>query len=64
MSAVILGLAADGDAETIVEDVECVDTSFPGFAPLLRSLGADIVAEEIQPGVAAERPGTHGSEIK
>jgi 3-phosphoshikimate 1-carboxyvinyltransferase len=46
MSAVLLGLVADG--ETVVEDVECVDTSFPGFASLLRGLGADIVEEEIQ----------------
>lgn len=44
MSATVLGLVAEG--ETIVEDVGCVDTSFPGFAGLLRSLGADIVEEE------------------
>lgn len=41
MSAAILGLCAEG--ETVVEDVECVETSFPGFAALLRALGADIV---------------------
>lgn len=44
MSATVLGLVAEG--ETVVEDVGCVETSFPGFAGLLRSLGADIVEEE------------------
>jgi 3-phosphoshikimate 1-carboxyvinyltransferase len=46
MTAAVLGLIADG--ETIVDDVGCVETSFPGFASLLRSLGADIVEEESQ----------------
>lgn len=45
MSAVILGLVAEG--ETWVDDVECVDTSFPGFAGLLRSLGADVREEMV-----------------
>lgn len=40
MTACVLGLVAEG--ETVVDDVGCVDTSFPGFAALLRSLGADI----------------------
>jgi 3-phosphoshikimate 1-carboxyvinyltransferase len=40
MMGAILGLAADG--ETTVDDVACVDTSFPGFASLLAELGADI----------------------
>lgn len=44
MSAAVLALAAEG--ETTVEDVECVDTSFPGFAELLRGLGADIEVME------------------
>ncbi len=44
MAAAVLGLAAEG--ETTVEDVECVDTSFPGFAELLRGLGADIEVME------------------
>jgi len=52
MSAVILGLIAEG--ETLVDDVECVDTSFPGFAALLRSLGADVREEFIGPA----SPGT------
>ena len=43
MSAALLGLVADG--ETIVDDVDCVETSFPGFASLFRSLGADIQEE-------------------
>lgn len=45
MSSALMGLVADG--ETIVDDVECVDTSFPGFAGLLRSLGADIEEKEV-----------------
>lgn len=44
MSAAVLGLAAEG--ETTVEDVGCVDTSFPGFAELMRGLGADIEVME------------------
>ncbi|GMV35880.1 MAG: 3-phosphoshikimate 1-carboxyvinyltransferase [Fimbriimonadales bacterium] len=40
MSLAVAGLAAEG--ETVVEDVECVDTSFPGFVEMMRSLGADI----------------------
>jgi 3-phosphoshikimate 1-carboxyvinyltransferase len=45
MTAAVLGLVAEG--ETIVEDVGCVDTSFPGFAARLRGLGADIVEEHV-----------------
>jgi 3-phosphoshikimate 1-carboxyvinyltransferase len=45
MSAVLLGLVADG--ETWVDDVDCVDTSFPGFASMLGSLGANIVEETV-----------------
>ena len=44
MSAAILALGADG--ESTIDDVECVDTSFPGFVTLLRSLGADVDEEE------------------
>ncbi len=40
MSLAIAGMIADG--ETLVTDVECVDTSFPGFVQLMRALGADI----------------------
>lgn len=40
MAAAVLALAAEG--ETVVDDVACVDTSFPEFAALLRALGADI----------------------
>jgi 3-phosphoshikimate 1-carboxyvinyltransferase len=45
MMAAVLGLAADG--ETTVDDVECVDTSFPGFATLLTALGGEIRIEEM-----------------
>lgn len=44
MMGAVLGLAAEG--ETIVHDVGCVDTSFPAFAELLASLGADIRVED------------------
>lgn len=43
MTAAILGMVSDG--ETVVEDVECVDTSFPGFVELFRGLGASIEVE-------------------
>lgn len=45
MASVCLGLRAQG--ETVVRDVACVETSFPGFAAVLRSLGADIAEEEV-----------------
>jgi 3-phosphoshikimate 1-carboxyvinyltransferase len=45
MSAVVLGLIADG--ETIVNDVGCVETSFPGFAQTMRALGANVIEEEV-----------------
>jgi 3-phosphoshikimate 1-carboxyvinyltransferase len=40
MSAAVLGLVADG--ETVIEDVDCIGTSFPRFAGTLRALGAEI----------------------
>ncbi len=40
MAAAVLGLAAGG--ETLIDDVACVDTSFPGFAAILRGLGATL----------------------
>jgi len=43
MSAALLGLVAEG--ETRIDGAEAVDTSFPGFVQLLRSLGADITEE-------------------
>jgi 3-phosphoshikimate 1-carboxyvinyltransferase len=43
MAAAVLALAAEG--ETVIDDVGCVDTSFPSFAGLLRGLGADIEVE-------------------
>jgi 3-phosphoshikimate 1-carboxyvinyltransferase len=45
MAGAVLALAADG--ESTIDDVECVDTSFPGFLETLRRLGAD--AEEVGP---------------
>ena len=40
MTAAVLGLVAD--AETIIDDVDCLAVSFPRFAGTLRALGADI----------------------
>ncbi len=40
MTAAVLGLVADG--ETIIEDVDCIATSFPRFAGTLRALGAEV----------------------
>ncbi len=40
MAAVLLGLVADG--ETTIDGAEAVDTSFPGFVDLMRSLGAEL----------------------
>ena len=40
MSAAVLGLVADG--ETVIDDVDCVATSFPRFAETLRALGAEV----------------------
>jgi len=37
MSLIVAGMIAEG--ETRVEDVECIDTSFPGFFELLKKLG-------------------------
>jgi 3-phosphoshikimate 1-carboxyvinyltransferase len=44
MASAVLALSAKG--ESVIDDVECVDTSFPGFAALLRELGADIEVDE------------------
>ena len=43
MSAAVAGLVAEG--ETVIEDTECIGTSFPGFVALMTSLGADCVEE-------------------
>jgi 3-phosphoshikimate 1-carboxyvinyltransferase len=45
MTSVVLGLVSEG--ETIVDDVACVETSFPGFVARLRALGADVIEEEV-----------------
>lgn len=45
MTAALLGMIAEG--ETIVNDTDCVGTSFPSFVPLFRQLGADIVEEVV-----------------
>jgi 3-phosphoshikimate 1-carboxyvinyltransferase len=40
MSAALLALRADGPSR--VRDVDCVATSFPGFAKMLTDLGAKV----------------------
>jgi len=45
MSAALLGMLAEGDS--VIDGAEAVDTSFPGFVALLRSLGADITEETL-----------------
>lgn len=45
MSLTVAGLVADG--ETVVEDARCAGDSFPGFAALLVSLGANLTAEDV-----------------
>jgi 3-phosphoshikimate 1-carboxyvinyltransferase len=40
MSAAVLGLVADG--ETVIDDVDCIATSFPRFVGTLRGLGASV----------------------
>jgi 3-phosphoshikimate 1-carboxyvinyltransferase len=45
MSLAIAGLSAEG--ETTVEDVACVETSFPGFIRLLRAVAPTSGIEEI-----------------
>ncbi|MFW2389314.1 MAG: 3-phosphoshikimate 1-carboxyvinyltransferase, partial [Polyangiales bacterium] len=45
MSAALLGLMAEG--ESVIDGAEAVDTSFPGFVALMRSLGADITEETL-----------------
>jgi 3-phosphoshikimate 1-carboxyvinyltransferase len=44
MTGALLGMIAEG--ETVVNDTDCVGTSFPTFVSLFRSLGADIIEEE------------------
>ncbi len=44
MSLAIAGTVADG--EVVVRDVDAVETSFPGFAACMASIGADILVEE------------------
>jgi len=45
MSACVAGLVAEG--ETVIEDTECIGTSFPGFVELMQELGAECVEEQV-----------------
>ncbi len=44
MALIVAGLAADG--KTLVEDTECIATSFPGFLPALNGLAGGACAVE------------------
>jgi 3-phosphoshikimate 1-carboxyvinyltransferase len=44
MTSAVLALAATG--ESVIDDVECVDTSFPAFASIIAALGGDLRVEE------------------
>jgi 3-phosphoshikimate 1-carboxyvinyltransferase len=43
MAASLLGLVAEG--ESTIDGADAVDTSFPGFVDLMRSMGAPIEEE-------------------
>lgn len=44
MTAAVLGLVAD--AETVVDDADCISVSFPRFVGTLRALGADLEVQK------------------
>jgi 3-phosphoshikimate 1-carboxyvinyltransferase len=43
MSGIVLGLAAE--APVTIDDIAFIETSFPGFVPLMNELGASLSAE-------------------
>ncbi len=45
MASIVAGLVAEG--ETIVEDIECINTSFPNFFQLLTKMGVDYELKSI-----------------
>ncbi|MGI8603033.1 MAG: 3-phosphoshikimate 1-carboxyvinyltransferase [Verrucomicrobiales bacterium] len=54
MAFAIAGLFADG--ETVIDDVECVDTSYPGFAKELQRFQSREVSQEIVTPVISHLP--------
>ena len=48
MGLAVAALSADG--ETVVQDVDCVETSFPGFADRLRALAPECGLREVDGG--------------
>jgi 3-phosphoshikimate 1-carboxyvinyltransferase len=46
MALAVAGLIAEG--QTVVENAECITDSFPGFAKLMRSMGAKMYIDEVQ----------------
>jgi 3-phosphoshikimate 1-carboxyvinyltransferase len=49
MSLAVAALAAEG--ETAIRDVACVDTSFPGFAGMLRTMAPGCNIRESDEGM-------------
>jgi len=45
MALVVAGLVADG--ETVVEDTECIGTSYPGFLETINALAGTPCVEEL-----------------
>jgi len=45
MALIVAGLLADGP--TVVEDVDCIATSYPDFVPTCRNLGGQTCLEVV-----------------
>jgi 3-phosphoshikimate 1-carboxyvinyltransferase len=62
MAFAIAGLFAEG--ETVISDVECVDTSYPGFADELRRFQTRAISREITTPVFSHLPATTASGVR
>ena len=45
MALIVAGLTAEG--ETLVDDIECIATSYPDFIPTCRKLAGDDAVKEL-----------------
>jgi 3-phosphoshikimate 1-carboxyvinyltransferase len=45
LALAVAGLIAEG--EVVIEHADCIADSFPGFAELMRDLGAEVATREI-----------------
>jgi 3-phosphoshikimate 1-carboxyvinyltransferase len=52
MAGVIAGLVADGP--TLVDNIECVDKSYPEFISDIKSIGAQVALEEIEKSIGGK----------